>query len=235
MSSKLDDRLLAVVKQIRASTHADIGSDHGSLLVELLRSESIQRGIAIENKRRPFENSARALKGLNAEVRLGDGLAVLANGETDSLSICGLGAESMRDILMAYPDRIPDQVVLQVFHKPDIIRRWAFDAGFHLQDETSTSGKRCYTIMSFVRAAHPSQDDPAYADVDRDSAMLFGPFVLNRACRLEDPQFDIRLQNEEAWWRKFGQLSAEPAERLRLVRKVMADRQVDPLPQRRTS
>ena len=223
MSVKLDDRLAAVAAQIRADTHADIGSDHGSLLVELLGCRRIQFGIAIENKQLPYENSVRALRGLNAEVRLGDGLETLAVGEADSLSICGLGAESMRDILLAFPDRIPERLVLQVFHKPEIIRCWALQNGFHLLDDLATSGQRRYTIMSFAKADDPVEIDPAYEGVDREAALLFGPFVLKR----EDRQFDLQLQQEEAWWRKFDQLSDESAERLKLIRRVMADRNVE--------
>lgn len=222
MSVKLDDRLAAVAAQIRASTHVDIGSDHGSLLVELLGCGRILFGIAVENKQLPYENSARALSGLPADVRLGDGLHAMKRGEADSLSICGMGAESIRDILLACPDRIPNRVVLQVFQKPQIIRRWALDSGFHLQFETTTQGKRCYTILSFERREDLNDVDPAYENVDRELALLFGPFVLKR----EDRQFDTQLQNEEAWWRKFDQLSDESAERLKLIRKVMAQRNV---------
>ena len=228
MNRKLDDRLVAVAERIRSNTHVDIGSDHGSLLVELLRSGRIEFGIAIENKQMPFENSARALRGLQAEVRLGDGLDATKEGEADSLSICGLGAESMRDILLVHPDRIPKHVVLQVFHKPEIIRRWALDNGFHLLDETITGGKRCYTILSYQRCECHEGGDPAYQNVDRESALLFGPFVLKR----EDRQFDAQLQTEEAWWRKFDRLSVENIHRLKLLRQVLADRRVEPLPHR---
>lgn len=96
---KLDDRLAAVADQIKSTTHVDIGSDHGSLLVALLNQDRIKFGIAVENKQRPFDNSVRALAGLPAEVRLGDGLNPIEIGEADSLSICGMGAESIRDIL----------------------------------------------------------------------------------------------------------------------------------------
>ena len=226
MSGKLDDRLIAVAKQIRSKVHADVGSDHASLLVALLESGQIESGIAIENKQMPFENSVRALRDLSADVRFGDGLEVLKAGEADSLSICGLGSESIREILLAHPDRIPRRVVLQVFHKPQIIRRWALENGFHLLDEQVTKRKRPYTILSFCRAENSDDDDPAYEGIDLESAMLFGPFVLKR----ENRQFDLQLQNEEAWWRKFNHLSSESALRLGLLRKVMADRRIEPLP-----
>ena len=228
MSGKLDDRLLTVAGMIQSRVHADVGSDHGSLLVSLLNSGSVEYGIAIENKSHPFENSVRALQGLPAEVRFGDGLEVLQTGEVDSLSICGLGAESIRDILLAHPDRIPDRLVLQVFQKPEVIRQWALSHEFHLLSEQVTAGRRPYTILAFYRAENPFTDDPAYAGVNRDWALLFGPFVLQR----QDRQFDQQLQTEEAWWRNFDRLSIESANRLKLLQSVMADRNVEPLPNR---
>ena len=219
---KLDARLSAVAAQIRSATHADIGSDHARLLVALLETGRINYAIAIENKRLPFDNSVRALSDRAAEVRFGDGLSELKIGEADSLSLCGLGAESIRDMLLAHPERIPKHVVIEVCQKPEVIRRWAFENGFHLVDDRTTLGPRSFTIMCFQRAAVLLVNDPAYDDVDRDAAFAFGPFVLKR----EDRQFDIRLQNEEAWWRKFDRLSPEASDRLDLVRRIMHDRRV---------
>jgi tRNA (adenine22-N1)-methyltransferase len=217
---KLDARLAAVAAQISSTTHADIGSDHARLLVALLETGRIEQAIAIENNRLPFENSVRALNGLAAEVRFGDGLNALERGEADSLSLCGLGAESIRDILLAHPDRIPKRVVIEVCQKPEVIRRWAFGSGYHLLADQTTQGTRSFSIMCFQRAEAPLENDPAYMDVDCDAAFTFGPFVLKR----EDRQFDIQLQNEEAWWRRFDRLSPEATDRLSLLRQVMQDR-----------
>ncbi len=225
MNCRLDVRLNVVAEQIRCATHADIGSDHASLLVALLHDGRIKRAIAIENKRRPFDNSVRALEGLCAEVRFGDGLGALEIGEADSLSICGLGAESVRDILMAHPQRIPGRVVVEVCQKPEVIRRWAFENGFHLSNEQTTPGRRSFTILRFQRSANHVACDPAYENVEFESALIFGPYILKRA----DRQFDERLQNEEAWWRQKDRLSPEAFERLQLIRSVMDDRNVRPL------
>ena len=202
---KLDVRLIAVTKQIRSRIHMDIGSDHGGLLVSMLRSGRVDYGIAIENKRQPFDNSTRALVGLPAEVRFGDGLHVARPNEADSLSICGMGAESMLRILTAFPDRVPNHAVLQPNQRPEIIRRWALDNGFHLADEQITSGHRPYTILSFRRSQNPSLADPAYENVNRHAALLFGPHVLKRG----DQTFDVRLLEEETYWSQFDRLKPE--------------------------
>jgi len=222
VSKSLDARLAAVAKRIFCTTHADIGSDHASLLVSLLRTGRIGYAIAVENKQLPFENSVRALKGLAAEVRFGDGLDVINTQEADSLSICGMGAESIRGILLAYPKRVPERVVIEVSEKAEVIRRWGYEHGFHLASEEKTFGRRSFTILCFQRPVDSQQRDPAYENVDLDSALAFGPFVL---CR-KDRQFDLQLQHEEAWWRKFDRLSPEASHRLGLVRKVMDARRV---------
>lgn len=222
---KLDVRLIAVAQQIRSKTHVDIGSDHGGLLVSMLNSGRIEHGIAIENSRQPFQNSARALTGLPAEVRFGDGLNALQQGEADSLSICGLGAKSMRRILTAYPIRVPAHVVLQTSQEPEIIRRWALDNGYHLVDERIARGRWPYAILSFRRADDSQAIDPAYENVNRQAALLFGPLVLKR----QDRPFESQLREEESYWGRFDRLEPRRAHRLILIREILAARRIDPL------
>jgi len=222
---KLIDRLTSVAEQIRSKTHVDIGSDHGSLLVALLNSGRVEFGIAIENKRQPFRNSARALTGLPAEVRFGDGLDALKPGEADSLSICGLGAKSIQAILNAHPDRVPARVVLQTNLEPEILRQWALDNGYHLVDEHVARGRWPYAILSFRRADDSRAIDPAYENVNRQAALLFGPFVLKRHDRL----FEVQLREELSYWGRFTRLEPRRARRLELIREILAARTIDPL------
>lgn len=214
---KLDVRLIAVTQQIRSKTHVDIGSDHGGLLVSMLSSGRIEYGIAIENNQQPFENSVRALTGLPAEVRFGDGLHALQPGEADCLSICGLGANRIRDILTAHPDRVPARVVLQPNQKPEIIRQWALDYGYHLVDERIARGHWPYNILSYRRAAKSNGVDPAYEGVTKEAALLFGPLILKRHDRLLESQ----LREEESYWAQFDRLEPYRAQRLKLIRMIL--------------
>jgi len=100
--------------------------------------------------------------------------------------------------------------------------------GFHLVEDLRTIGQRRFTVLSFVQAKGV---DPAYENLNRDAALLFGPFVLKR----QDKQFDDRLQQEEAWWRELDRLTPSSAKRLQLIRSVMKDRQLQPLPQQESS
>ncbi|KAA5539058.1 SAM-dependent methyltransferase [Roseiconus nitratireducens] len=213
---RLDDRLKAVARQIRCGTHADIGSDHGHLLVALLKSGRIRRGIAIENKPQPLENSSRSLRGLNAEVRFADGFAGLSVGEVDSASLCGLGGETIVRILDAFPDRVPDRVVLQPNRRPEWVRRWAIRSGFHLMDEQIARGHWDYPVLSFQRLG--SITDPAYGGLDHEAALLFGPLLMKRMPRLVHD----RLAEERLYLRKLQRLGPESAARLRVIERVLS-------------
>lgn len=236
--TKLDDRLIAVAKQIRANVHVDIGSDHGKLLLSLLKNQQINLGIAIENNQRPFQNSTNALQvffpprptdGLApgiAEVRFGDGLAVLQPGEADSLSICGLGGRTIARILCAHPDRVPEQLVVQPNNRPEAIRQWALTNGYRLLDELIVGDKREFIVMAFKRHRNGdrgndskptnSNQDPAYLDVNFEAGILFGPLIIKR----NEPALLKQLDEELDYWSQFSELKPAAARRLAIIENL---------------
>jgi tRNA (adenine22-N1)-methyltransferase len=215
----MDLRLQTVARMIRSVVHADVGSDHALLLVSLLRSGRVQRGIAIENKQQPFRNSQSALSGLPAEVRLSDGLESLEPREADSLSICGMGGENIVKILQAHPNRIPSRIVLQPNRRADLVRQWALHSGFRLIDEQIAWGHWPYEIL-LLEMASTLEMDPAYTDLERDAAIMFGPLILQRS----EPRFVERLREEREYLSQFEQLKPYGQTRLRLINGVLTGR-----------
>ena len=217
---RLDIRLKTVARQIRARRHADIGSDHGNLLVALLKSGRIEFGIAIENKHQPFENSRQALAGLKAEARFADGLNGLSPGEVDSLSICGMGGESMVAILNAHPERIPRKLVLQPNRRAELVRAWALEQEFHLVDEQIARGHWPYAVLSYRSA---TGGDPAYQIEDRDAQLMFGPMTIQR----RDPMFVDQLIEERRYLLNLERLSEISGHRLQVIERVLRHWNVD--------
>ncbi|MCO8124330.1 class I SAM-dependent methyltransferase [Stieleria sp. TO1_6] len=214
---RLDQRLKCVAQQIRCDVHADIGSDHGHLLKALLMAGRIERGIAIENKQQPFLNSQRNLRGLPAQVRLADGLAGLEPGEADCLSICGMGGQSISQILSAAADRIPPVVILQPNRSPETVRRWGQRQGYRLIDEQVTTGQRAFVILRFQHQG--PGDDPAYAGIDRDAAELFGPHLMRR----REPHWVRRLEQEQHYLSRLDRLGPDAAQRLKTLDRVLVE------------
>ncbi len=211
----LDERLKKVAQQIRVTTHADIGSDHAHLLVALLRSGRVKKGIAIENKQQPLFHSQYALSGLNAEARFADGLEGLLAGEADSLSICGIGAENIVSILESRPERIPDFVILQPNRRPELIRRWGFESEFHLVDEQVAFGHWPYVILTYRKAG--AEADPAFSQIDHQADLFFGPWLLQR----REPAFVELLRAEQSYWRQFEQISEVSLARRDAIDRVL--------------
>lgn len=228
---KLDQRLACVARMIgtpgsRDGIHADIGSDHGHLLLALLKSGRIRRGIAIENKKQPFENSNATLRDAAAEVRFADGFAGLGDGEADSVSLCGMGGQLIAGLLQRHPERVPDRVFVQANAKMTDVRRWAIPAGYHLIDEQEVLGSRTFLVMEF-RAGN-GQADPAYEhdfirSLDDEAALVFGPHLLRRW----EPDFVQRMIGERDYWRRIENAAPPARERLRLIQQVLDARSVD--------
>lgn len=213
---ELDPRLQSVAGRIGAYTHADIGSDHGLLLRWLLLSARIQRGIAIENRWPPWENSRRALSGLNADVRLGDGLEVLKPGEAESLSMCGLGGQKMVRILQQHVERIPRRLVLQPNCQPETVRRWCYDHGWWLIGEQLSEGPIFYPILVFAK--YTMEPDPAYDGMDVEPAWLFGPLLIRR----RDPILWRQLRRELNHWERFERLERRGKQRRDAIRCLLS-------------
>lgn len=218
---RLDERLKIVARQIYSETHVDIGSDHGHLLVALLAAGRIQRGIAIENKQLPWENSFRSLRGLSADVRFADGLAGLAENEADSLSICGLGGKTIVQILTSFPSRIPSQVIAQPNNREDLVREWGMQSGFHLVREFQTSCSSHFVVLCFERSF--AAVDPAYDGLPLEESLFFGPHLL----RESSVDFHSRLLEERDYLRSFPRLQGIGRKRLMAIERVLAFKSIE--------
>ena len=98
---------------------ADIGSDHGYLITTAVQTGLANRGIAVEINQLPFEQTHKTIR-LHAlaavvDVRLGDGLEPLKQGEADALCIAGMGGGTIKGILSNGRNRLKSvtQLVLQ--------------------------------------------------------------------------------------------------------------------------
>ena len=57
----LSNRLQAIHDMLPKGVIADIGSDHGKLMIALFRSGKLIKGYAIENKKGPYQRLVKAL------------------------------------------------------------------------------------------------------------------------------------------------------------------------------
>nr|WP_252121014.1 tRNA (adenine(22)-N(1))-methyltransferase TrmK [Pseudomonas petroselini] len=141
---------------------ADIGSDHAYLPVALMRRGVIAAAVAGEVATTPFHAAQRTVRSNGLEqhitVRLADGLAAIeaADGIT-AISVCGMGGETIRDILESGKAHLSGQerLVLQPNGGEQPLRQWLMDNGYSIRSEELLRENRFYYEIIVAERAGP--------------------------------------------------------------------------------
>ncbi len=145
-------RLERVAAHMPAGAHlADIGSDHAYLPVVLLRRGAIAMAVAGEVALTPFRAAERTVgeNGLEQQisVRLANGLAAIEpeDGIT-AISLCGMGGETIRDILDSGKARLSGQerLILQPNGGEQPLRQWLMEHDYRILCEEVLRENRFY-------------------------------------------------------------------------------------------
>ncbi|MDX9667882.1 tRNA (adenine(22)-N(1))-methyltransferase TrmK [Pseudomonas sp. P5_152] len=218
----LSMRLERVAAHVPAGARlADIGSDHGYLPVALMRRGAITAAVAGELASTPFHSAQRTVRdnGLQASisVRLANGLAAIeAADEISALTICGMGGETIRDILERGKTRLSGQerLILQPNGGEQPLRQWLMDNGYSiLCEEVLRENRFDYEIIVAERTG-PVSYSP--------EQLYFGPLQM----QARTPAFLLKwqrlLRHKQQTLAHFTQAgSAVPAEKLQdITRQV---------------
>ncbi|CZT30785.1 SAM-dependent methyltransferase [Pseudomonas cerasi] len=136
-------RLERVATHVPAGARlADIGSNHGYLPVALLNRGAISAAVAGEVALTPFCAAERTVRENDLEdqvsVRLADGPAAIeAQDAITAISLCGMGGETIRDILEAGKARLSGQerLILQPNGGEQPLRVWLMEHDYRIVSE----------------------------------------------------------------------------------------------------
>ena len=157
----LSQRLERVAAHVPAGARlADIGSDHAYLPVALMRRGAIAAAVAGEVAATPFQAANRTVadNGLTQHitVRLADGLAAIEAGDDiTAVSLCGMGGETIRDILDSGRARLNgrERLILQPNGGEQPLRQWLMENGYQiLHEELLRENRFYYEIIVAERA-----------------------------------------------------------------------------------
>ncbi|WP_153733199.1 tRNA (adenine(22)-N(1))-methyltransferase [Sporosarcina obsidiansis] len=229
-TNHLSERLAAVAGFVPKDTIlADIGSDHAYLPCYLVNKGVIQRAIAGEVVKGPFESAKRNVQANGfsdrIQVRLANGLfAIEETDGVETITIAGMGGTLITTILNEGKDRLAS--VKRIITQPNLhaiaIRQWAVENDFQLVDEEimQEDGK-IYEILVLERGT------ANYSPTD----LLVGP-ILREKCTAV---FREKWEREMREWRRVVAAldKAEQTEEIRqkkssilnnyeIVRKVLA-------------
>lgn len=185
---KLSDRLQYIADQIKnGETMADIGTDHGFLPIYLLERGICPKAIladiskgslkkAEENCKAFEQNTGRRL---NWELRLGDGIDILDDGEADVVVMAGIGGQLMCEILdwNRAKSRSMKRYILQPRNHPGLIRKWLYYHGFFIVREGLVrEGKYICEILTVE--AGPVPETPPEPPEGGDAVFAYPDSIL---------------------------------------------------------
>lgn len=178
-------RLERVAANVPAGARlADIGSDHGYLPVALMRRGAIAAAVAGEVAATPFHAAERTVRDNALEqhisVRLADGLAAIEPADAiTAISLCGMGGETIRDILDSGRAHLSGQerLILQPNGGEQPLRQWLMDNGYRIVREELLQENRFYYEIIVAERAEPL--------VYTAQQLYFGPLQM----QARSPQF----------------------------------------------
>lgn len=175
---QLSARLERVAAQVPAGARlADIGTDHGYLLVALMQRGVISAAVAGEVAVTPLRAVERSVRehelGERIAVRLADGLAAIEPGDRiTAISFCGMGGETIRDILARDKARLAghELLILQPNGGEQPLRQWLMDNGYRIRHEELLQENRFFYEIIVAAPGEPTR----YSEPE----LYFGPLLL---------------------------------------------------------
>lgn len=159
---ELSPRLQAIARQVpQGARLADVGTDHGYLPVWLLLNGQIESAIAADLRAGPLDrarDTARQFQQTNwISFRLCDGLSDIKADEVDTVSIAGMGGETITAILKAAPWTKQNKLLLlQPMTGASKLREWLQINGYVILDENiAQEGKKLYSIWTVTGGDMP--------------------------------------------------------------------------------
>lgn len=145
---------------------ADIGTDHGKLPVSLLLAGKITSAIGSDIGEGPLAHAARNAQehGVSLSLRLAAGLDAVQPEECDTVSIAGMGGQTIADILAAAPWCAQGHhlLLLQPMTMVYELRQWLWANGYEIMRETlCREDRRQYVVLS-VRGGAEKKELPLW-------------------------------------------------------------------------
>lgn len=231
---QLSERLIRVAHYVSSgSTFADIGSDHAYLPCYICLKDETVRAIAGEVNEGPYQSARKQVikAGLTDQiaVRKGNGLAVIEQGEVDTITIAGMGGGLISTILEEGKEKLAGvhTLILQPNVSAELIRKWLRANNWTLaNEEIIEEDDKIYEVL----VAHPGDDATLYED-EVEKKLLLGPYLLTERNDAFKKKWRAELQNWERIVAQFERASQneeierkreELTKQIEMVREVLS-------------
>ena len=188
---KLSKRLQAIYDMVPPGVVADVGSDHGKLIISLFENGIICKGYAIENKKGPYSRLEKTIKehGLENSVipMFSDGISELP-ADVSVVVIAGMGGFNVIDILKKNPSKLRNvkTIIVDAHNAIPELRKQVCKMGYVIADEDIVYESGVYyEIIKFNAGEVGYLDDP---DIE------FGPILRNEKSLTFKDKYNSRIK-----------------------------------------
>lgn len=187
---KLSARLEAIFKMVPYGVTADIGSDHGKLMIALFEDGRIPSGYAVENKKGPYTRLVKALSDAHLEEDIvplfSDGISELPP-KVSNIVLAGMGGDNIIKILGAHLEKLKNVQTIIVDAHTSIpkLRKYISDLGYTIADEKIIKEDGIfYEIIKFNKS-----DLAYYSNEDIE----FGPILRQEKSQIFKEKYQERI------------------------------------------
>ena len=190
----LSKRLQAIYEMVPYSVTADIGIDHGKLMIALFNDGKIPKGYAVENKKGPYDRLVKALKENNIDEDViplfSDGISELPVS-VGTIVLAGMGGDTILKILLDHVEKLKhvQTIIIDAHTNTPKLRKEISELGFIIADEKMVEEDGIYyEIVKFIRS-----DVAFYSDKDIE----FGPILRMEKSTLFKQKYEARIKEIE--------------------------------------
>ena len=152
----------------------DIGTDHAYVPIDLIRKERCLKAIATDIKTGPLLKAKKNIDKFRLkdriEIRQGNGLAPITPGECGNIIIAGMGGVLISEILQRgfLVAKTAKTLIFQPMYAQEVLRRWLYERGFEIFDETLVAEKeKIYVVMCVRYDGMPKETSEIYYKIGK--------------------------------------------------------------------
>ena len=154
---------------------ADIGADHGKLIVAILLKNKAQRGFALDISEKSLDKAKILAEERNLLDRLsffvGDGFLPISEEKVDYAIIAGMGGHETISILKQ--KNCVDTYVLSPHQDSHVVRKFLRDNGYFIISDFIIFDKKYYRIIITKKGINTYTDDELYLGKNSPSRQEF--------------------------------------------------------------
>ncbi|MCK9537232.1 MAG: class I SAM-dependent methyltransferase [Bacilli bacterium] len=193
---------------------ADVGCDHGYLIIEAFLNQNITYAVAIDNKQQPLTAAIRniSLYPFYRQVRfsLSDGFCDLKE-EVEAIILSGIGGINALRIIQRDPEKVKNaRLIIQANRNIYDLRKGLAQLKFSItKEQIIKEGQHFYEILEFSKTDYC----PQYTTAELE----YGPLLINE----KSPIFKEKLKKELVRYQKIALSAQEIQERIKIIEEIL--------------